>query len=58
MDLALSDPESMEELEKILAYYSEELKPLEAPCWAGWKELCISTMQTAKRLCVMENRFP
>ena len=33
---------SVEELEKIPVYYSEALKPLEAPCWAGWKELYIN----------------
>lgn len=33
---------SVEELAKIPAYYSEELRPLEAPCWAGWKELYIN----------------
>lgn len=33
---------SIEELEKIPSYYAEELQPLEAPCWAGWKELYIN----------------
>ena len=33
---------SIEELQKIPIYYSETLEPLEAPCWAGWKELYIN----------------
>lgn len=33
---------SIEELGKIPKYYQEELQPLEAPCWAGWKELYIN----------------
>ena len=33
---------SIEELSKIPAYYREALKPLDAPCWAGWKELYIN----------------
>ena len=33
---------SIEELQKIPIYYSEKLEPLEAPCWAGWKELYIN----------------
>lgn len=31
-----------EELRQIPRYYREELGPLEAPCWAGWKELYIN----------------
>lgn len=30
------------DLRKVPSYYREELKPLEAPCWAGWKELYIN----------------
>lgn len=30
------------ELRLIPAYYRDELRPLEAPCWAGWKELYIN----------------
>ena len=30
------------DLRKIPAYYTEDLAPLEAPCWAGWKELYIN----------------
>ena len=30
------------ELRLIPRYYREELSPLEAPCWAGWKELYIN----------------
>jgi MoaA/NifB/PqqE/SkfB family radical SAM enzyme len=33
---------SPEEILKIPRYYQEDLKPLEAPCWAGWKELYIN----------------
>ena len=31
-----------EDLRKVPAYYREALQPLEAPCWAGWKELYIN----------------
>ncbi|MCK6506772.1 SPASM domain-containing protein [Myxococcota bacterium] len=30
------------DLRKIPAWYRDELKPLSAPCWAGWKELYIN----------------
>jgi len=30
------------QLRRIPAYYEESLVPLEAPCWAGWKELYIN----------------
>ncbi|MCB9777102.1 MAG: SPASM domain-containing protein [Alphaproteobacteria bacterium] len=30
------------DLRKIPRYYRDELGPLEAPCWAGWKELYIN----------------
>ncbi|MGC6509370.1 MAG: SPASM domain-containing protein [Myxococcota bacterium] len=33
---------SAEELRYISKYYTEDLTPLEAPCWAGWKELYIN----------------
>jgi MoaA/NifB/PqqE/SkfB family radical SAM enzyme len=33
---------SPEQLRRIPAYYSEALSPLDAPCWAGWKELYIN----------------
>ena len=29
-------------LRRIPSYYRDALKPLEAPCWAGWKELYIN----------------
>lgn len=32
---------SEEDLRLIPAYYRDELGPLDAPCWAGWKELYI-----------------
>ena len=32
----------VEDLRLILPYYRDELRPLEAPCWAGWKELYIN----------------
>lgn len=31
-----------ESLRRIPSYYRDALKPLEAPCWAGWKELYIN----------------
>lgn len=31
-----------DELRLIPRYYRDELQPLEAPCWAGWKELYIN----------------
>ncbi len=31
-----------EQLRRVPAYYQESLSPLEAPCWAGWKELYIN----------------
>ncbi len=31
-----------EDLRLIPRYYREGLKPLEAPCWAGWKELYVN----------------
>ncbi|HNC95271.1 MAG TPA: SPASM domain-containing protein, partial [Myxococcota bacterium] len=34
-------------LRMIPAYYRDGLKPLEAPCWAGWKELYINADGTA-----------
>ena len=33
---------SPEELRMLPGYYRDELKPLDAPCWAGWKELYIN----------------
>ena len=33
---------SAETLRRIPQYYGDALKPLEAPCWAGWKELYIN----------------
>ncbi len=30
------------DLRLVLPYYRDELKPLEAPCWSGWKELYIN----------------
>lgn len=31
-----------EEIRNIVPYYRDELKPMDAPCWAGWKELYIN----------------
>ena len=31
-----------DELRRVPRYYAEEMGPLEAPCWAGWKELYIN----------------
>ena len=31
-----------EDLRQIPVYYRDDLSPLEAPCWAGWKELYIN----------------
>lgn len=31
-----------EDLRKVVAYYQDDLTPLQAPCWAGWKELYIN----------------
>ena len=36
----LNDPE---ELALIPGYYRDGVKPLDAPCWAGWKELYINS---------------
>ena len=33
---------SPESLRRLPQYYTEALAPLEAPCWAGWKELYIN----------------
>ncbi|MCP4809346.1 MAG: radical SAM protein [Proteobacteria bacterium] len=33
---------SVEDLRLIPSYYRDDLAPLEAPCWAGWKELYIN----------------
>lgn len=33
---------SPENLRRIPSYYRDALKPLDAPCWAGWKELYIN----------------
>ena len=33
---------TQEELENIVPYYRDDLKPMDAPCWAGWKELYIN----------------
>ncbi len=30
------------ELRRVPRYYTDEMAPLEAPCWAGWKELYIN----------------
>jgi MoaA/NifB/PqqE/SkfB family radical SAM enzyme len=34
---------TVEDLGLIPSYYRDELKPLEAPCWSGWKELYINS---------------
>ena len=34
---------SEQDLELIARYYREDISPLEAPCWAGWKELYINS---------------
>lgn len=31
-----------DDLRKVPRYYRDDLQPLEAPCWAGWKELYIN----------------
>lgn len=36
-----------EDLSLIPRYYREGLRPLEAPCWAGWKELYVNADGTA-----------
>jgi len=33
----------VQDLRFIPAYYRDELEPLEAPCWSGWKELYINS---------------
>lgn len=33
---------SADELRRVPRYYDGEMQPLEAPCWAGWKELYIN----------------
>ncbi|HCH64213.1 MAG TPA: hypothetical protein DFR83_15525, partial [Deltaproteobacteria bacterium] len=33
---------SPDELRRVPRYYTDEMAPLEAPCWAGWKELYIN----------------
>ncbi len=33
---------SADELRRVPRYYTEDMGPLEAPCWAGWKELYIN----------------
>ena len=35
----VSNPDS---LPKVARYYREGLKPLDSPCWAGWKELYVN----------------
>ncbi len=37
----------VEDIELLPAYYRDQLQPLEAPCWAGWKELYINADGTA-----------
>ncbi len=34
---------SVEDLSLVPSYYRDELRPLEAPCWSGWKELYINS---------------
>jgi len=34
---------TVEDLRLIPSYYRDTLKPLEAPCWSGWKELYINS---------------
>ncbi|MCB9743969.1 MAG: radical SAM protein [Alphaproteobacteria bacterium] len=38
---------SVEDLALVPSYYRDELQPLEAPCWSGWKELYINAEGTA-----------
>lgn len=38
---------SVEDLRLIPTYYTEALRPLQAPCWSGWKELYINAEGTA-----------
>ena len=39
-----------QELRNIPSYYQEALTPLEAPCWAGWKD-CISMLMVKAIMC-------
>ncbi len=32
-----------EDLELVPSYYRDDLKPLDAPCWSGWKELYVNS---------------
>ena len=41
-DSAYQIQNTEEELRNIVPYYRDELKPMDAPCWAGWKELYIN----------------
>lgn len=34
---------TVEDLRLVPSYYRDTLKPLEAPCWSGWKELYINS---------------
>ena len=34
---------TVEDLRLVPSYYRDELQPLEAPCWSGWKELYINS---------------
>ncbi len=34
---------SERDLELVPSYYRDQLQPLEAPCWAGWKELYVNS---------------
>lgn len=50
-----------DDLRRIPRYYREGLAPLEAPCWAGWKELYVnadgSTIMCDGRLDFLAGRF-
>lgn len=34
---------TVDDLQLIRSYYTQDLSPLQAPCWAGWKELYINS---------------
>jgi MoaA/NifB/PqqE/SkfB family radical SAM enzyme len=49
------------DLELLPSYYRDQLQPLEAPCWAGWKELYVnsdgSVIMCDGQLDFLEGRF-
>ena len=55
----IQNPET--DIELLPSYYRDELQPLEAPCWAGWKELYVnadgSVIMCDGRLDFLAGRF-